>query len=713
MLSPVSSPSPDVDLLAAGVAAVAGLVSADIGTPDQDAALQAWEAFEAALGRAASGEPLPALVKRFGLSRFETQTVMLALATHVEPAMPQLVASSGGSTFSRAVTVRLAIERFCPTMAERLAARQAFHPDAALLRHRLVTLGRREVGASEGLLSRRVELTTPTVRYLLREEALSDDVARVARLERPDVQLMNVIVDRDQLRQVRELIEHHAGYRDLLTTWGFDRVLPSGRGVTLLFSGPPGTGKTLLAQALACATHRPLISTSAADLPESEGLDRLLGELTSEAEMRSAILLIDECEALLGKGDKRKATTFAAVDAFQGILILTTNHPELLDDALERRIIYHLPFEVPNADMRTQIWEVHLPPEVPLQGEIELSSLAERYDFAGGTIKNAVLFAVNRALARDRAAPVITMELLEEGCRAQLRYALEELTVRTTTHMRLDDVVLPPEPMRKMRELVAACRNQSIVMNRWGFGRRLVTGRGITALFDGPPGTGKTYTAEIIAGELDRPLYRVNLPEVVSKWVGETQKHIRSIFQQARISHAMLLFDEADALFGARVADAKTSTDRYANMEVNLLLQEIERFPGVVIMTTNFYGSLDKAMIRRVQFRVTFEEPDATQRLGIWKVLCPAEAPLAEDVDFGLLSKRYELTGGMIKNVLLRAAYWAADRDGRITQQILHDACRDEYQAAGKLTRDAGFEPQPRQRVVPVEPPVTRVVGDG
>ena len=679
---------PNLELLVQGVAAVADLVAAE---QDGDAALAAdagWTRFETRLAEAPASVPLAQVARRFRLNRFETRCVVLALACHVEPRMTQLVARTSQDVFSRAITVRLALERFCATVEERLAARQAFLASGRLLRHRILVLGRSEVGASEGLLARRVELTTPTLRFLLQEDELSESVSKVARLETPRVSLLNVILDPRQMTQVRELVEHHTSYRGLISDWGFDRVLPYGRGLTLLFSGPSGTGKTLLAQALASNVQRPLVSLSAADLPEGEGLENVLRDLFAEATMRDAIVLVDECEAVLGKGDKRKATAFKGIEDFDGILVLTTNHPEALDEALERRIIFHLPFEIPDAPLRRQIWEVHLPPEVPLEGDIDLDALANTYDFTGGTIKNAILVAVAEALAQRGKSPVLTMALLEDGCRSQLRYALEDLTVRTTTHLRLEDIVLPDKASKKVGEIIAAYRNQSVVLNQWGFGRRLVTGKGLTILFDGPPGTGKTYCAEIIAGELDRPIYRVSIPEVVSKWVGETEKHIRAIFQQARVSHAMLLFDEADSLFSTRVSEAKTSTDRYANMEVNLLLQEIERFPGVCILTTNFYGALDKALIRRIQFRVTFEEPEESQRQRIWEVLCPEEAPLADDVDFASLGKHYEMTGGMIKNSLLRAAYLACDRGSAITAQILRDACRDEYKAAGKVTRD-------------------------
>ena len=692
-----TKPDPNLALLLEGVRAAVELLVAEPGE-GRARAERVWEGFEARAREPNRTEPIARLVDRFGLSTLELRCVLLGLGHRIEPKMSSLVASAGRDLFSRALTVRLAIEKFSADAVQQIHARRAFAPSGTLLRNRIVALGSVEAGASEGLLARRYELTQPTVRYLLQEDELSDGVARVARLERPEVSLLNVILEPEEMRQVRELVEHHASYRKLITEWGFDRILPYGRGLTLLFSGPPGTGKTLLAHALASHARRPVISLSAADLPESEGVEATLRDLFSEATMRDALVLVDECEALVGKGDRRKATAFKAIEGFEGIVIMTTNHPEGLDEGVDRRVIYSLGFDLPEAAIRRQIWEVHLPPEVPLEGDIDLDALANTYDFAGGTIKNAILVAVNRALARNPSAPVLTMELLDEGCRSQLSYALEDLTVRSTTHLRLDDIVLPTRARRKVEEMIAAIRNRSVVLNRWGFGRKLVTGKGIISLFDGPPGTGKTLCAEIVAGEFDRPIYRVNIPEVVSKWVGETEKHIREIFQQARISHAMLLFDEADSLFSARVSEGKSATDRYANMEVNLLLQEIERFPGVCILTTNFYGSLDRALIRRVQFRVTFEEPDAVQRQRIWEVLCPPEVPLAPDVDWKALAESYELTGGMIKNALLRAAYWAADRGSELTQPILEESCMDEYVAAGKVARDPSLRaPSPRR----------------
>jgi SpoVK/Ycf46/Vps4 family AAA+-type ATPase len=195
----------------------------------------------------------------------------------------------------------------------------------------------------------------------------------------------------------------------------------------------------------------------------------------------------------------------------------------------------------------------------------------------------------------------------------------------------------------------------------------------------------------------------VNLPEVVSKWVGETEKNIREIFQSARVSHAMLLFDEADALFASRSGEVKNANDRYANMEVNLLLQEIERFPGVCFLTTNAFGALDKALLRRVQFRVTFQEPDAAQRAAIWRVLCPRRMPRAPDVDFDASRRATNspVAASRTRSSALPTAPPIAARRSRNASWMRRAAMSTSPRARSSATRLSVTVRRPR----PLEPP--------
>jgi len=232
--------------------------------------------------------------------------------------------------------------------------------------------------------------------------------------------------------------------------------------------------------------------------------------------------------------------------------------------------------------------------------------------------------------------------------------------LRTPT-ISLDDVVLPPACRDEVGHLIALSRHSDLLLNSWGFAQSYQREGMTTALFSGPPGTGKTITAQAVAHALGRPILIVSYPEMVSKWVGETEKNIARVFGQAAAHDAVLLFDEADAMFHTRVS-VSNATDQSFNREVNVLLQEVERFPGVLVLTTNRVDDLDPAFERRISVRVGFPIPDAAAREEIWRRHVPTSAPLADDVDFEALARAFPFAGGHIKNAVLRAAANAAVR---------------------------------------------------
>jgi len=238
---------------------------------------------------------------------------------------------------------------------------------------------------------------------------------------------------------------------------------------------------------------------------------------------------------------------------------------------------------------------------------------------------------------------------------------LSELAVKIEPRYGWPDIVLPENKRVQLKEICSQARYRYRVFGEWGFDRKLSHGKGLSVLFSGPPGTGKTMAAEVIAGDLRVDLYKVDLSGVVSKYIGETEKNLSRIFREAETSNAILFFDEADALFGkhTEVSDAH---DRYANIETSYLLQKMEEYEGIVVLATNLRENMDEAFTRRLRFIVEFPFPDEANRLLIWKSHFPPEAPLSEDMDYAWLARKFQIAGGNIKNIVLNAAFYAAEQ---------------------------------------------------
>jgi hypothetical protein len=249
---------------------------------------------------------------------------------------------------------------------------------------------------------------------------------------------------------------------------------------------------------------------------------------------------------------------------------------------------------------------------------------------------------------------------------------------------RFADIVLPPKSGEQLSDIMACVRNRRTVLEDWGFAAKLSLGVGVSALFSGPSGTGKTMAAGIIANELEHPLFRVDLASVVSKYIGETEKNLKQVFEAAQGTNAVLFFDEADALFGKRT-EVKDAHDRYANIEVSFLLQQMEEYAGLAILATNKKDDLDEAFLRRLQFVVEFPFPNAALRQAIWRKVFPTAVPLSEDVDFGALANKYELAGGNIKNAALLSAYLAAEQRAAVSRRGILTAIRREYEKLGRI----------------------------
>ena len=306
--------------------------------------------------------------------------------------------------------------------------------------------------------------------------------------------------------------------------------------------------------------------------------------------------------------------------------------------------------------------------------------LAGQFD-VGPTGIGAATEEVRDVLDRADAGP-----RLWDACRRQARPALDDLAQRIEPRASWADLVLPAGQARLLREIAVHVRHRLTVFEDWGFAARTARGTGVAALFAGPSGTGKTFAAEVLAADLALDLYRVDLSQVVSKYIGETEKNLRRIFDAAEAGGAVLLFDEADALFGKR-SEVKDSHDRYANIEVSYLLQRMETYRGLAILTTNLKSALDSAFLRRLRFVVQFPFPDAVGRAEIWRRIFPPELP-TDGLDAVRLS-RLTVAGGTIRNIALSAAFLAADAGEPVRMSHVLVAARTEYAKLERPLTDA------------------------
>ena len=337
---------------------------------------------------------------------------------------------------------------------------------------------------------------------------------------------------------------------------------------------------------------------------------------------------------------------------------------------------------------RGAIWRSALPDAA---GDASLGAEIDRLPFrlAPEQVMRAARSATLHAVADGRG---LESRDLYGGARAQNAAGLERLARRIEPVVAWPDLVLPRPIVGQLRELAGRARHRDLVLDEWGMGRRSSKGRGITALFAGDSGTGKTMSAEVIAGELGLDLYVIDLSTVVDKYIGETEKNLDRVFSQADGVNGVLLFDEADAIFGKR-SEVRDARDRYANVEIAYLLQRMEHFDGMAILTTNLRANLDEAFLRRLDVLVDFPMPDEVGRRRLWVRHLPASLPVAADLDLDFLAHRFRISGGNIRNIVAAAAYSAAAAGRPVAMADLIKGTEREYRKLGHLSTEAEFGP--------------------
>ncbi len=415
----------------------------------------------------------------------------------------------------------------------------------------------------------------------------------------------------------------------------------------------------------------------------------LLRRLVREARLLN-LALVCEWEAADPPGDAEVERLAEAQRRLGRLFLMTATLPDgptlgAVADALQAAIVEAA---LPSADDRLRIWRDRLGPrDIATTGD-DLLARVRVYPLGPSHIDRAVRMAEFFSEADPNRPGGLREDAVLRACRLMTQSALGSMAVRVNVTGRWDDLVLPRELLDKVSEIRAFAQHYRRIAVSWGLARGVDYGLGLTVLFSGESGTGKTMTAGLLARDLGIEIYRVDSSRIVSKYIGETEKQLDQVFELADRAGLALLFDEADAIFGKRT-DIKSSTDRYANLETNYLLQKMEEFNGVVFLTTNFRQALDEAFLRRIKYKVDFPAPDAPARTELWRKMVMNRMPLdPAGIDFADLAHEFELTGGQIRNAVLRAALAAASHDRLVDYAVLRSAAVTECKELGKVVRD-------------------------
>ena len=428
------------------------------------------------------------------------------------------------------------------------------------------------------------------------------------------------------------------------------------------------SGQVEVARRIAAHYGLGLRSMRAGDLPaKRDDADALAALWNRESALLGSALFLRVDDA-----DAHAVVRF--VERLTGVTFIGTGAAAPLERELQFRVRRLDPVE------QKQLWHEVLGDSARLlNGSIDAVAAQFRLDTSD-------IVHTGRALRADPVAPDRLERALWQACRDRARKSLDDLAQRVVTSASWQDLVLPAQQIATLRQIAAHARHRLTVYEHWGFAAKSARGLGISVLFSGESGTGKTMAAEVLANELHLDLFRIDLSSTVSKYIGETEKNLRRLFDAAEPSGAILLFDEADALFGKR-SDVRDSHDRYANIEVSYLLQRMEAYRGLAILTTNLRGAIDAAFQRRLQFVVPFPFPDAQLRERIWRGVFPRATPLA-GVDPARLAQ-LNVAGGSIRNIAMNAAFLAADAGADVGMHHLLQAARSEAAKRDRPFSDA------------------------
>lgn len=586
------------------------------------------------------------LAKVFGLSSFEKDILLMCAGIELDTGLGELMASiQGAPSF------------FQPSFGFALATFQQPHwsatsPGAALRYWRLI-----EMSKTQMVTSSPIKIDEHILHYLAGLKELNEKIKEVAF----PVNTKEEPVPSQQ--RIAELV-----IKTISNNLGKD-ALP-----LIQLTGNDRSDKVTIAGYISRQLHSQLYVISAYAIPSNTKDNMELARTWSrEAALNNYVLLLD-CMDFDNNDKQRNHSLSSFIENVQGLVLLNSDQwsPELKRDK------YVFNTAKPSPEEQMTLWKTELGTYADAGGTC-LENIVSQFNLGTDTIRSAaseiLSHVVLNGYQKEDGHPGLEKHIWKICCR-HTRPQVDELAQRIEPVATWNDIVLPEPQKLILKELSAQVKQRNKVYGKWGFNAKSSRGLGISVLFAGESGTGKTMASEVLANELQLDLYKIDLSKVVNKYIGETEKNLKKIFDAAEDGGAILLFDEADALFGKR-SDVKDSHDRYSNIEVSYLLQRMEAYRGLAILTTNMKNALDKAFMRRIRFIINFPFPDSIQRAEIWNKAFPEATP-KNSLDIEKLSK-LTIPGGSIRNIALNAAFLAADEDRPVQMSHIFRAAKSEY----------------------------------
>ena len=643
--------------------------------------------------------PITTLIHRLSMTDFESFLLLLALAPELDIKYEYIYSTLQGNPACLHPTLGLAknlYSIFAPVTLSQLEA----ITDSGSPINRFCFEQTAACGDGDTLLHRNLVLKRTAVRYLLGFSGPSDG-------EYPNSELLprhpvsDFICYPAQFSAIRRALESVAELdssskpgplpkSSQLTESGSpanSASLPASPCLLIHLSGEDGIGrKCLLSQAL-CGTRFQIRSVDMRSLyhMEPDKLQQCLETLALEAVLWNRFLHLD-CISPGSEDDAfrlRQATAYLSKSS--AILFLSGQGDKL--PLLLSSPVLHIPFSIPDAGIRGDLWK-HLGSAYPFDSQTDLEAFGHQYRLTPGQI--ARILAEASSNTGNGSSVSIPPTALTAAISHSQTLSFHSLATRIGWTYTWDDLQLAPAACQLLHSACSRLKSKYLVEDQWGFGRKSSYGKGLSLLFYGPPGTGKTMAAQVIARESGLELYRVDLSQIFNKYIGETEKNIGKIFDEAKKADIILFFDEADSLFSKRT-DVSNSNDRHSNAEISCLLQKMEEHDGVTILSTNLYQNFDTAFLRRITYTVHFDMPDVPTRLRLWQSMVPPAAPISPQVDFQRLSRQFELSGSSIKSILRGAAYLAAEEDTQIHSKHIIKSMKYEFLKIGKIISNEEF----------------------